>query len=197
MAPSRVPRLVDLAEEVVGGVAGEDVGESRLDTDPDEREATVGLPLPRHGELLVAEHDADLLVGLLGMTLRQAHRHVEVVGPGSLGAVEDRHVELRVDGVEDVRRRVLAGQRRHGLGRRGVDPGRDEARLPRVASGDGCDRALGTRHVVVGDDPALEEATLGGDARGGVTDPAGADHEDTHRGSGHLSVASAGDEPAP
>ena len=32
------PDRVDLGEELVGGVAGEDVGEARLDADPDERE---------------------------------------------------------------------------------------------------------------------------------------------------------------
>ena len=133
LAPSRVPELVDLVEEVVGGIAGEDVGEPRLDADADEGEPTVGLPLPGHGELLVTEHDADLLEGLLGVSLRQAHRHVEVVGPGRLGAVEDRHVELRVDGVEDVGRPVLARECRHRLGRRGVDLGRDEPALPRMS----------------------------------------------------------------
>ena len=49
--------LVDVEEEVVGGIAGEDVGQARLDADADEREPTVGLPLLRLGELVVAELD--------------------------------------------------------------------------------------------------------------------------------------------
>ena len=57
-------QLVDLAEEVVGGVPGEHVGQPGLDADADEREPAVGLPLPRLRELLVAELDADLRVGL-------------------------------------------------------------------------------------------------------------------------------------
>src|SRR4029079_1671709 len=49
-----------------------------------------------------------------------------------------------------------------------------------MPSGDGRHRALGARHVVVGDDPALEEVAFRGDARGSVTDSTGADHEDSH-----------------
>ena len=142
--------LVDLGEQVVGGVPREDVGEARLDADADQREAAGVLPLARHGELLVAELDAALLVRRLGVRLGQRHRHVEVVGPGGERALEDRHVEDRVDGVHHVRDAVLPAQRRDRLRGRGVDLRRD---VPVVGGG----RLLGARRVVVGDDDRLEE----------------------------------------
>ena len=52
--------LVDLREELVGGVPGEDVRRSRLDAHPEERERAGLLPLLRAGELLVAELHAAL-----------------------------------------------------------------------------------------------------------------------------------------
>ena len=60
--------LVDLGEQVVGGVAGEDVREPRLDADADERQ------LPRAPgllavELRVAELHPRLLEGPLGVPL--------------------------------------------------------------------------------------------------------------------------------
>ena len=54
--------LVDLREEVVGGVAREDVREPGLDADADEREQAALAPLRLALELLVAELDAGLLV---------------------------------------------------------------------------------------------------------------------------------------
>ena len=60
LAPSRVPSSSISREQVVGGVAGEDVGEPRLDADADQREPAGRLPLAGLGELLVAELDADL-----------------------------------------------------------------------------------------------------------------------------------------
>ena len=116
--------LVDLAEQVVGGVPREHVGQPGLDADADQRQPAGRLPLPRHRELLVAELHAGLLVRRLGVRLRQRHRHVEVVGAGLEGAVEDRHVEDRVDRVHHVRDRVLAAQRRHRRRRRTRRPAR-------------------------------------------------------------------------
>ena len=113
--------LVDVVEELVGGVAGEDVGEAGLDADAEQRQPARRLPLAGPGELLVAELDPDLLVGRVGVAHRQAHRHVEVVGVGGQRAGEDRHHEPRVDGVEDVGRPHLAGERRDRVGVGGVD----------------------------------------------------------------------------
>src|SRR5205823_9250975 len=50
--------LVDLLEEMVGRVAGEDVGEPRLDTDADEREQALLPPALVRRELLVAQAHA-------------------------------------------------------------------------------------------------------------------------------------------
>ena len=58
--------LVDLAEQVVGGVAGEHVGQAGLDAHADQREAARGLPVRRLRELVVAELDAGLLVRVVG-----------------------------------------------------------------------------------------------------------------------------------
>ena len=67
-----------------------------------------------------------LLVGVGRMRLRQAHRHVEVVGAGRERAREDRRHELRLDGVHHVRRTVLAGDGCHDVGIRRVDLRRGE-----------------------------------------------------------------------
>src|SRR4029078_5402486 len=95
-------QLVDIGKEVVGRKAGEDIGKTRLYTDPDQSEPARRLPPVLDGELLVAELDAGEFVRLLRMPVRQAHRHVEVIGATGQRAVEDRHHEPRVDGVHDV-----------------------------------------------------------------------------------------------
>ncbi len=169
--------LVDLAEQVVGGVAGEDVRQPRLDPHPDEGQPTGLGPGTRLLELGIAELDAALRVRPLGVRLRERHRHVEVVGAGRQRPVEDGHDEARVDRVEDVGDAVLAGEGRDIVGARGVDAGGDE---PRVAILPG-DRALGARRVVVGDDHRLEEVALRGDRDDRAADAAGAHDEDPHR----------------
>ena len=71
--------LVDLAEEVVGRVTGEDVRKTRLNTDANEGEQTGALPLVVERILLVAELESSL-AGWVGFVwLAQAHGHVEVV----------------------------------------------------------------------------------------------------------------------
>ena len=165
--------LVDLAEQVVGGVPREDVREPRLHADPDQRQPSGGLPVGGDGELLVSELHACLLVRRLGMRLRQRHRHVEVVGARLERAREDRHVEHRVDGVHHVRDPVLAAQRRHGLLGRRVDLRGD---VPLV----GRRGLLCSGQVVVGDHDLLEEVTAGRDRGEGGADAAGADEEDLH-----------------
>ena len=107
--------------------------------------------------------------GLLGMALRQAHRHVEVVGATGQRAVEDRHHEPRVDGVHDVGDAVLANQFGDRVGRCRVDPRGGE---PRVA--DGVGGLLGPRLVVVADDDLLEEVSSHRDGTERRTDTAGA-----------------------
>ena len=62
--------LVDVGEQVIGGVAGEHVGKPWLDADPDQREPPGGAPLIVDSELLVAELDAGEFVRPLGMPLR-------------------------------------------------------------------------------------------------------------------------------
>ncbi len=81
------------------------------------------------GELLVAELDAGQLVGPLRVRPGQAHRHVEVVGAGGERPLEDRHHEPRVHRVEHVGGPLLPGERGDGVGVRGVDAGRREARV--------------------------------------------------------------------
>ena len=54
----RAPHLVDAREQVVGGVAGKDVGKPGLNTHSDEGQLAALAPLRVEGELLVAELDA-------------------------------------------------------------------------------------------------------------------------------------------
>ncbi len=121
------PDLVDLGEELVRRVAGEDVGRARLDPDADECEQALLLPGRRALELVVAELDADLLVRVRGVRLGEGHRHVEVRGAGVEARVEDRDVEERVDGVQDGVGARLPDQRDNGVLARRVDPMRGEA----------------------------------------------------------------------
>ena len=58
--------LVDLREQLVGGVRGEHVGQAGLDADADEREPIRLLPASGVGELLVAEHHAESEYGRSG-----------------------------------------------------------------------------------------------------------------------------------
>jgi hypothetical protein len=55
-------QLLDVIEEVIGGVAGEDIRQSRFDADPDQRQPSGGPPLLVERELLVAQLDAGKLV---------------------------------------------------------------------------------------------------------------------------------------
>jgi len=75
---------------------------------------------------------------------------------------------------------VLASQRLDVLGPGGVDAGGHEPALALATRGCRLHRRPGPLLVVVGDHEELEEVPLDGDAGGGVTDPAGADHEDAH-----------------
>ena len=127
------------------------------------------------GELLVTELDARPGIRLVGVRVGQAHRHVEVVGAGGEGALEDRHHEARVDGVEDVGDRVLTAQSGDRVGRRGVHARRDE---PRV--GDLGDGLLGSAGVVVGHDAKLEEGAPCRDRRHRAADASGPNDEDPH-----------------
>jgi hypothetical protein len=63
------------------------------------------------------------------MALRQAHRHVEVIGATGQRAVEDRHHEPRVDGVHDVGDVVAANVFGDVASRRRVDLRRGEPRI--------------------------------------------------------------------
>ena len=157
-------------------VAGEDVGQARLDADADQRQPAGGRPRLGARELLVTELHAGPLVGRLGIRMRQRHRHVEVIGTGRERALEDRHHEARVDRVEDVADPVLPAERRDVLGARCIDPGRDE---PWIAGLPG-DRPIGAGAVVVGHDHALEERPSRGDRDDRAADATRADDEDPH-----------------
>jgi hypothetical protein len=165
--------LVDLGEQLVRRMPGEDIREPGLDAHADQRQPARLLPLAGHRELLVTELDPGLLVRRLGVRLRQRHGHVDVVGPGREGAVEDRHVEDRVDGVHHVRDAVLAAQRLDGRGVGRVDLRGD---VPAV----GGRPLLGAGRIVVGDDDRLEEVAPSGDGRERPADAAGADQQDPH-----------------
>ena len=109
------------------------------------------------------------------MAVRQAHRRVEVVGTGKVGAFEDRHDEARVDDVEDVGDGVCAAQRGDSLCVGRVDLRGDESLV-----GDARDQRLGAITVVVGHDDAVVEVATGGDERRRRTDATSADDEDPH-----------------
>ena len=154
-APSRTPTSSTVGEEVVGGVAGEHVGETGLDADAHEGEPAGGLPPVGDRELAVAEHLAGLVVRVLGVRVRQVHRHVEVGGPGREGAVEDRRVEARIAGVDHDVGAGLTRERgdRVGVATRRPWPRRGARRRDRRR------HASARLEVDVGDRQLVEEVT--------------------------------------
>ena len=151
------------------GVAGEDVGEARLDADPDEREPARLLPPLRLRELGVAE-----LLARLG--IRERHRHVEVGAPRVERGLEDRRVEARVDGVQDRVRTLGAGElgdrRRVG----GVDGGGSRSARRR------CGSIARPRAILVdvGEHHPLEEVTAMRDRGDRGPDSTRPDDENAH-----------------
>lgn len=131
-------------------------------------------------KLLVAEFDAGQLVRAGLVRSRQRHRHVKVVRSCRARAGEDRHDEARVHGVEDVGDLVLARQPRHRLGIGGIDVCRHQPTLAGPSGTRRRDRGPGSAQVIVRDDERLEEVPFDSDPGGGVSDPAGPDHEDPH-----------------
>ena len=156
--------LVDLGEQVVGGVAGEDVREAGLDADPDEREQAGVGPALVLVELLLAEQR---------VAARERHRHVEVGAAGLEGGLEDRQVEARVGRVQD--RVVLARERRDARPVGRVDLRRGEAVVVEPV-----DERLRPRRVEVGEGDPLEEVAPLRHRGRGRADAAGADDEDLH-----------------
>jgi hypothetical protein len=116
------------------------------------------------------------------MRLREAHRHVEVVGARGERAREDRRHELRLHGVHHVGRAVLTGDGCHDVGVARVDARRGEpgGDFVAVLGPDPLDRALRAGFVVVAHDEELEEVASGRDLRDGISDATGADEEDPH-----------------
>jgi hypothetical protein len=174
------PDLVDLREELVGGVAGEDVRGARLDPDADEGQQPLVLPGGRALELVVAELDADLLVRPRRMRLGERHGHVEVGHARFEARVEDGDVEQRIDRVQDRVRPRLADQLDDSVLARGVDCVRAEA--PVVEPGDDSLRPGG---VVVRERAMLEERAPRGDPRERRSHTTSADDEHPH-GAGVL-----------
>ena len=159
--------LVDLVEEVVGGVAREDVGEPRLDADAGEREQAALAPALVLVELLLTEQHAGT---------GQGHRHVEIRAAVLEGRVENRRVETRISRVQDGIRIGLAeeGDERFTIAR--VDLGRREA-VVAVPFHDGGR----PRGIEVGEGDALEEVAPFGDCGGRSTDRPRSDHQHFHQ----------------
>src|SRR5581483_7354659 len=157
--------LVELREELVGGVPREDVGKSWLDADAGEAEKPRLAPPCVLVELFRAEQDA---------RGRQRHRHVEIGDARLLRRVEDRRVEARVARVEDrVRLRCTCKLDDRG-DVRGVDRGCVEAVI------EAGDRTLRTRLVDVGERHVLEERPASGDRCGRAANAACSDNKDLH-----------------
>lgn len=137
---------------MIGGVPREHITETRLHTDAHQRQQPCGLPLFGGRELLISQHDAGQLVGLVRMTMRQTHRHVEVGHPCRETAVEHTHDEAGIDRVERVGDSVFSAQRGYIVGAGGVDPGRTESGISETVH-----HRLSSRDVVIRDHQGLEE----------------------------------------
>ena len=169
--------FLDAREQLVGGVASEDVGQAGLDADPDERQQAGRLPLLVARQLDVAEHLARQLVGSLRMPMRQRHRHVEVGHLGLEAGAEDRLVEARIAGVQHRVRAHAPDQldERGAVG--GVDAlGGEAVRLAEPRGG-----RLGALERDVGEHDLLEHRPALGDRRERRAHAPRSDHENLHR----------------
>ena len=160
------------------GVRREHLGQPGADSLPHEREpAAVAAMSACHRELLVAELDPGLRVGVGRVRRGQAERHVHVVHVRGKRASEDGHQEARVDGVH------------HEVDAR--EPGR--APPPRAASDasmlrDRMARGIADRvrhpadpiEVVVGKHHLLQPWPTGAQARDRLSDGADSDQQDLH-----------------
>ena len=169
------PEFIDITEQRVGGVTRKNIGESRFDTETHQRQPPRRLPLRLGGELLIAEFDAGQLVGLLRVSLRQAHRHIQIVGAAGQCAVEDRHHETGVDGIDHMGDGVLTDEIGDRLFRTCVDADGAEARVV-----DRVGRLLGLGLVIVGNHDLLEEVPPHRDRTECRTDAARAHQENSH-----------------
>jgi hypothetical protein len=160
---------------VVGRVSGGHVGEAGLHAHAHEGQQAGLLPGPVLGELGVAELHARLLERLVGVRLRQRHRHVEVVAAGRLRGREDRRVEARVAGVQHEVDPLLAGELLDRGLVRGVQRGAPDAVVAKPVG-----HAPRARPVHVGQEHPLREAAPARDRGYRLSDPAGAYDQDPH-----------------
>ena len=123
----------------------------------------------------LAELDPDLLERVRRMRLLQGHRHVQVRDAGLEARVEDRHVEERVDGVQNGVGSRLSDQRDDRALARRVDRVRREARVIEV-----CYELRGPRRVVVGERAVIEERSTLRDSGEGGADATRSDDENPH-----------------
>ena len=93
--------LVDLVEEVLGRVRGEDIGQPWIHAHAQQGQASGPTPIRVAGKLLVAELDAGLAERVLRMRPREAVGHVHVVDLRRQRALEDGHHEARIDRIHD------------------------------------------------------------------------------------------------
>ena len=176
--------LINLIEQVIGGITGEHIGQPRLNTHPHEREEAFVDPLGLGRELFVAEFHPGAAMRIGGVRPRQTHRGVEVVAAGIERAGEDRHDEAWVDEIRHMRDLVGAARFGDRVSVTGVEFDPAEAFV-----GDAIAERSRAGGVVVGDHPGVEEvATRGDQCRGGSHSP-GAYRQDAH---GHDRPSSSG-----
>lgn len=168
--------LVDLTEQLVGGIARRDIGETGFHSHAAQRQQSPLLPLGIRGELLVAELHAALAVGTLRVRSRQGHRHVEIAGAAGEAGVEDRHHEAWVCGVQDDVDPFGLDQRDDGRPIRRIEPRWGHAGIVETIDG-----SASAGIIDVGEDQSFEERPAGDDGSEGGADPTGADDEDAHR----------------
>ena len=106
--------LVDLVEEVLGRVGGEDIGQSRIHAHAQQREASAGAPGGIALELLVAKLHAGMVVGVVSVWPREAVGHVHVVDASGKRPLEDGHHEPRIDSIHHQVRLVASREVGHG-----------------------------------------------------------------------------------
>ena len=174
--------LVDLVEQVLGGMGREDIGQARIHAHAQQRQASGAAPVLVPSELVVAKLHPRLMEWVLRMRPGEAVGHVHVVDARRQGTFEDGHHEARIDRVHHQVDAFTSREPGHRVRVASIDLLDHDPRLRGL-----CKARLqraGARHVVVGQDQALAPVAGRRHAGDRLAHRADSDQQDPHASRG-------------